>query len=467
MPEDVLKATDARTGKAQPMLWSGRVGQARNLFQELRSEQPDNPTVLVGLASAEDSSGRPEKALELLDHAASVEPRNVDVQILRDQIRSRLRPELRLRWGYARDTERLNNWGYGLDFRFSAHPRLRNFLTVDFLPTSGPSQFFGYPVDTGGGLRFASQVPVNPFVPAPTLLTEANFPAGSLLLPGDRIRQSAVQFLFGGSMRVNNWFRWSAGAGAVVLRHGNLANGALFPSTRTRFIYTAVPTFTLGRQWDVSLGFSRQYALYTPRSINQTIHFDEVAPSIVYRPNDRTRVALNLWYRWLSPEYELPPIGSFPGGIFRQRGLGGTLEATRIVWRGEKGEFETGYVGQVMGYTHPFGIPSPEFFVNPGFFTPNFYQRHAGLVRTLWKPVSWFAWDTHGTLGAQQILHGSDQSFSATGGTRLDFSITPKTMLSLGYDYFNTASASQAFIPGARTGAYHSNAVYVILHFHF
>ncbi len=460
---------EARTGKAQTMLWSGRVGQARNLFQELQSEQPDNPTVLVGLASAEDSSGRPEKALELLDHAATVEPKNVDVQILRDQIRSRLRPELRLRWGYLRDTERLNTWGYGLDFRFNTHPRLRNFLTVDFLPTSGPSEFFGYPLDLSGmgDLRFAAQVPVDPFVPAPTLLTAADFPPGSLLLPGDRIRQSAVQFLFGGSMRVNNWFRWTAGAGAVVLRHGNLASGPLFPSTRTRFIYTVTPTFSIGRTWDFSLGVSRQYALYTPRSINQTIHFEELAPTVVYRPDDRTRIALSLWYRWLSPEYEVPPVDSFPGGIFRQKGWGGTLEATRILWRGDRGEIETGYVGQMMGYTHPFGTSSPEFFVNPGFFTPNFYQRHAALVRTLWKPNSWFAWDAHGTVGPQQILHGSDQSFSATAGTRLDFSITPKTLLSLGYDYFNTAGAGQAFIPGARTAPYHSNAVYIQLHFHF
>ncbi len=458
---------EARTGKAQTMLWSGRVGQARNLFQELQSEQPDNPTVLVGLASAEDSSGRPEKALQLLDHAASVEPKNVDVQILRDQIRSRLRPELRLRWGYVRDTERLNTWGYGLDFRFNTHPRLRNFLTVDFIPTSGPSAFFGYPVDTGSGLAVASQVPINPFVPAPTLLTASDFPAGSLLSPNDRIRQSAVQFLFGGSMRVNNWFRFTAGAGAVVLRHGNLASGPLFPSTRTRFIYSVAPTFSIGRTWDFTLGVSRQYALYTPRSINQTIHFDELAPTVVYRPNDRTRVALSLWYRWLGPKYELPPIDSFPGGVFRQKGWGGTLEATRILWRGDRGEFEAGYVGQMMGYTHPFGITSPEFFVNPGFFTPNFYQRHAALVRTLWKPNSWFAWDAHGTVGPQQILHHSDQSFSATAGTRLDFQITPKTLLSLGYDYFNTAGAGQAFIPGARTAPYHSNAVFIVLHFHF
>ncbi|HXE75821.1 MAG TPA: tetratricopeptide repeat protein [Candidatus Xenobia bacterium] len=460
---------EARTGRAQTMLWSGRVGQARNLFQELQAEQPNNPTVLVGLASAEDSSGRPERALELLDHAASVEPQNTDVQILRDQIRSRLRPELRLRWGYVRDTERLNTWGYGLDFRFNVHPRMRNFLTVDFIPTSGPSAFFGYPVVTGSGVRFAPQVPINPFVPAPGLLGETDFPPGSLLPAGDRIRQSAAQFMFGGSMRVNNWFRFTVGAGAVVLRHGDFVPGALFPSTRTRFIYMAAPTFTLAGKWDLTLGVSRQYALYTPRSIMQTIHFDEIAPVLVYRPDDRTRVALSLWYRWLSPEFELPPIPAegFPGGIWRQRGLGGTLEVTRILWRGERGEFETGYVGQVMGYTHPFGLSAPEFFVNPGFFTPNFYQRHAALVRTLWKPTNWLAWDAHGTIGPQQILHGSDQSFSATAGTRLDFQLTPKTTLSLGYDYFNTAGAGQAFFPGARTAPYHSNAVFILLHFHF
>jgi hypothetical protein len=330
------------------MLWSGRVGQARNLFQELQSEQPDNPTVLVGLASAEDSSGRPEKALQLLDHAATVEPKNVDVQILRDQIRSRLRPELRLRWGYARDTDRLNNWGYGLDFRVNTHPRLRNFLTVDF-PTSGPRRPSVTRWIPAAGWLSPRRCPSTPMCRAHAA-DRVGFSAGSLLPAGDRIRQSAVQFLFGGSMRVNNWFRFTAGAGAVVLRHGNLADGVLFPSTRTRFIYSVAPTVSIGRTWDFTLGVSRQYALYTPRSINQTIHFDEVAPTVVYRPDDRSRVALSLWYRWLGPKYEVPPIpaDNFSGDIFRQKGWGGTLEATRILWRGDRGEFEA-VVGQMMG----------------------------------------------------------------------------------------------------------------------
>ncbi len=458
---------EARTGKAQTMLWAGRIGPARNLLQELHTQNPDDTTVMVALASAEDSAGRPQEALNLLDRAATLEPRNPEIQIMRDRIRSRQRPELRLRWGWARDTERLNTWGHQADFRFSLHPRLRNFVTVDFLPSSGPAAFFGYPVDFGGEPRFAGQVPVEPFIPSPGLLDSADFPAGVLLLPSDRIRQSAVQVMFGAQMQVNTWFRWTAGIGTVTLRHGNLAGDFPgFPNTRTRLVGMIAPTFRLGSQWEVGVGYSRQYVPYTPKAISQTVHYDEGALNVVYRPDDRTRLALNLWHRRLGPEFEIPTIGTFEGRIFRQRGTGGTFEATRILWRSERGEFETGYGGTIMGYTHPFGLPSPEFFVNPGFFTPSFYQRHAALVRALYKPTHWWAWDVHGSLGAQQILHGSDQSFSATGGTRMDFTLNPRATLTLGYDYFNTAGAGQAFVP-TRTGAYHSNAVYIMLHLRF
>ena len=464
---------EARTGKAQTMLWAGRIGPARNLLQELHAQNPDDTTVMVALASAEDSSGRPKEALELLDRAATLEPRNPEVQIMRDRIRSRQRPELRLRWGWARDTERLNTWGHQADFRFSLHPRLRNFVTVDFLPSSGPANFFGYGVGTAGGLRFAPHVPVNPFVPAPTLLSEGDFPAGMLLLPSDRVRQSAVQVMFGAQMQMNTWFRWTAAIGTVTLRHGNLAGDASgFPSSRTRLVGMIAPTFRAGR-WEFTPGYSRQYAPWTPKAISQTTHYDEGSLNVVYRPDDRTRFALYLWHRRLGPEFEIPDIGTFEGRIFRQRGTGGTFDATRVLWRGERGEFEAGYTGTMLGYTHPFGIPAvdgvptQEFFVNPGFFTPNFYQRHAGLVRALYRPTNWWAWDVHGTLGPQQILHGSDLSFSATGGTRMEFTLNPRTTLTLGYDYFSTAGAGQVFTPTARTGAYHVNSVYVMLHIRF
>ncbi len=466
---------EARTGRAQTVLWSGRIGRARNLLQELHAQNPDDTTVMVALASAEDSAGRPQQALDLLDRAATLEPRNTEVQIMRDRIRARQRPELRLRWGWARDSDRLNTWGHQADFRFSLHPRVRNFVTVDYLPSSGPANFFGYGVEVApGDVRFAGQVPVEPFIPAPGLLDASDFPSSVLLLPSDRIRQSAVQVMFGAQMQVNSWFRWTAGIGSVTLRHGDLAGDLPgFPNTRTRLVWLAAPTFRLSDKWEAGFAVSRQYVPWTPKAISQTVHYDEGAINVVYRPDDRTRFALYFWHRRLGPEYEIQDIGSFGGRIFRQRGTGGTFDATRVLWRGERGEFETGYTGTLMGYTHPFGLPpvdglpTQEFFVSPGFFTPNFYQRHAALVRALYKPTHWWAWDLHGTIGPQQILHGSNQSFSATAGTRMDFTLNPRTTLTLGYDYFSTAGAGQVFTPAARTGAYHANSVYILLHIRF
>ncbi len=121
----------------------------------------------------------------------------------------------------------------------------------------------------------------------------------------------------------------------------------------------------------------------------------------------------------------------------------------------------------LFGYTHPRGLPFPEFYLNTGVFTPSFYQRHAGLVHTVWNVSKFLTWDIHGTMGAQQIHQGSNLSFSSTAGSRFEFSMSPKTTLSLAYDYFNTASALQAFIIAGRAVAYHSNNVSATLDLRF
>jgi tetratricopeptide (TPR) repeat protein len=454
---------EARIAKAQSLLWSGNGGRARPMLNELRQENPDDARVLVSLASAENSAGRPDRALDLLGEAAALEPQNVEVDILRDQIQAQLRPELRLGSSYGRDTERLNTWRHFLDYRFNIVPRMRHSLRFEFLPSSGPADIFGYPVAAG---LFSARVPVEPFVPAPRLLGLADFPP-ELLLPGsERIRQSAVQFEFGTKMKVNEWFQWAASVGAVVLRHGS-DQFPNFPEDRTRFIYSVSPAFRLSPQWQFSLGFARRYLLYTPKSISQTIHNDEQSVTIVYTPDSRSRIALTGWRHRLSPEYELPPEGPFAGGLFRQKGYGGRLTATRILWKVEKAEFEGGYLANIFGYRHPFGLADPQFSVNPGVFTPSFYQRHAGLVRFAWIPSKFLTWDLHGTLGGQQILRGSDFGFSSTAGTRFDFQLAPATTLSLGYEYFNAASALQPLVVPAEAPAYHNHTVTVILVFRF
>lgn len=483
---------DARTGKAQTLLWSGETRRARGLLDELHTENPKDTTVLLSEASAENSLGRPDKALTLVNEAAALEPTNVEVSILRDQVQARLRPELRLGWSYVRDTEGLNIWRYqALDFRFNLHPRIRNFITVDFLPSSAPADVFGYAVYANPGtgpcsatqpaacVFFSPRVPVQPYVPSPGLLSVNDFPPELLGPANARIRQSAVQFQAGGTMQVNEWLTWTAAVGAVVLRHGSpdLTQSG-FPSTRERFIYSASPAFRLNRRLEISLGFSRQYYAYTPKAISQTIHVDEQSATVTWTPDSRSRIALLAYHRGISPEFLVPTvvivnpesgavIGSFQGRTFRKHGNGGTLTATRTVWKGEKFQVEAGYDAMLFGYTHPDGLPAPEYYLNTGVFTPSFYQRHAGLLRTGWTLSKWLRWDLHGTAGGQQVRQGSSLSFSTTAGSRLDFNLSPRATLSLGYDYFNTASALQAFIVAGRAAAYHSNNLTATLHFSF
>lgn len=455
---------EALTSKAQVVLWAGDPAAARSSLAKLREENPGDTTVLISMASAENSLGRPDRALNLLEQAEKIEPKNTDITVLRQQIQAGLRPELHVGWSYVRDTEGLNSWRYqALDFRFNLHPRMRNFVTVDFLPTSAPADTFGYGVLTGNGTFFATQVPVEPFVPSPLLLTESDFPAQLLVAGNTRIRQSALQLQFGGSMRMNSWLSWTASVGAIELRYGS-SNGAGFPATRNRVIFSASPTFQLSRHWQFSPGYARRYLAYTPKAISQTTHVEEISADLVWSPSDRTRVALGAYHRDLSPEFMLPTIilaggGTFPGRAFRKRGNGGSFTATRTLWKGERSHFDLGYDAMVYGYTHPNGLPSPEFFLNAGVFTPSFYQRHAALVRVVLQPSKYLSWDLHGTAGVQQIHQRSDSTFSSTGGTRLDFPFSPDVTLSIGYDYFNTASALQALIVPTRGAAYHSNSV--------
>jgi hypothetical protein len=407
-----------------------------------------------------------------------VAPGNADARALRGQIRAALRPELWLRGAYLRDSDALNTWRHSLEFRFNLHPRIRQFLAVDFLPTSALAGLFGYGVTTPTGVQFATRVPTDPFVPAPTLLDASDFPSAVLVPGGTRFSQSAAQFLVGGSMRLNRWFSWSAGAGAIQLRHGSADFASMqLPSTDLRFIYTATPTFYLGRDWEISLTSSRQYWAYTPKAISQTTHADEISGTLTWRPDSRSRIALGYYHRQLSPRFEIPtltiydptftiPLGTFQGRTYKKIGNGGTLTATRTVMKMESAELTVGYDATAFGYHHPPGLLSSEYYVNPGIFTPRFYQRHAGLMQVILKPLKPVTWNLHGTAGGQQFGQGSNWSFSPAAGSQLDFALSSHVTLSLGYEYFNSASAVQAVILRA-SRAYHSNYVTAGLHFRF
>ena len=126
-----------------------------------------------------------------------------------------------------------------------------------------------------------------------------------------------------------------------------------------------------------------------------------------------------------------------------------------------------GYEGAVFGYTHPSGLPFSTYFANPGVFTPSFYQRHAATAELSLTFPHKVRWNVHGSAGPQQIFQGSNFSFSSTAGTRLDLPFGPKTVLSIGYDYYNTASATQMLTVVTHAPAYHANSVSARIHFRF
>jgi tetratricopeptide (TPR) repeat protein len=464
---------EAQTGKAQTLLWSDKPEASRTLLTQLNSQNGDDPVVLVALASAENSLGRPDKALSLLKHASQVAPNDPDVISTRKAIKTSQRPELHLGWGYLRDNETLATWRYSLDFRFNLTPRLRNFVTISVLPTSARAEFFGYPIFSGGAptSSFATRVPNDPAIPGPGILTVGDpaLPAATSIPGNQRFRQNAEQFMAGGDMRVNQWFSWQAGAGFIELRHGSpdLENLGM-PSTRTRFIYSASPTFRIGKRTQLILGASRQYWAYTPKAISEEIYVDEQSGSFVWNPTSRTRIALGAYHREVRPGFEVAdPLNANQTFIYKIHGNGGTLTATQTIVRRERGYIEVGYDGMGFGYAHPKGVPTPEYFLNTGVFTPSFYIRHAGMFHSSLKVTHFLTWDLHGSAGEQQVKQGSGFSFSSTAGSRLDINLTKKTVFSMGYDYFNAASAVQILVPNRPAFAYHSSSASAGLNFTF
>ena len=83
------------------------------------------------------------------------------------------------------------------------------------------------------------------------------------------------------------------------------------------------------------------------------------------------------------------------------------------------------------------------------------------------KVANFLTWDVHGSAGEQQVHQGGNYSFSSTAGSRLDFNVTKKTVFSMGYDYFNAASAAQVLVPNKPAFAYHSSAASAGLTFSF
>ena len=124
-----------------------------------------------------------------------------------------------------------------------------------------------------------------------------------------------------------------------------------------------------------------------------------------------------------------------------------------------------------FGYTHPKGVGTTttpaEYILNTGVFTPSFYQRHAGMFHSSLKVTKFLTWDVHGSAGEQQVHQGGGFSFSSTAGSRLDINLSKKTMFSMGYDYFNAASAAQVLVPNKPAFAYHSSAASAGLNFTF
>ena len=461
----------ALTGKAQVLVWSDDPAAARALLENLHRRNPKDVRALVVLASDENALRRPDLALKLLREADALAPGDNDVATVRDAIEAGLRPELTIGWNYMRDTEGLNAWRYQVaDFRFSLSPRIRSFITADILPTSALASIFAVPVS--GTSLYAARLPEGP-VPAPGFLQESNLPSEALIPGSDRFFQWATEIEGGATVRLNHWFSWTAGAGVATLHHGtgDLGAGA-FPGLRTHPIYDAGITFYTSH-WEFAVGSSRHYLAYTPRAIEEEIHADEQNVTIAWSPDQRSHFAITGYHRQISPPFEIQDLplpgsrGVFHGRVFTMHGNGATFRATRDIVRREYGTLTLGYDGIVFGYTHPAGLPFSTYFTNPGVFTPSFYQRHVATAELSLSFPYHVRWNLHGSAGSQQIFQGSDFSFSSTAGTRFDFPFGPKTTLSLGYDYFNTASATQVVTVVTRGVAYHSSSVSARMHFRF
>ena len=424
---------EARFGMAQVLFWSGDLRRSRPMLRNIVLEEPDNPDARLTLASVENGSGNPTKALSLLQPL----PDTGEVHTLRAAIQQSMRPVLRERIGWEND--------------------------IEAPPGAQPST-------TTRGLRFSSayEFSLTPGVRMEISNTLTRDTTSNPTLARYGSSAFAQETMFRVTLQPRPWLRLSAGAGV-----GTTGAGAACPqpagscSPAGSAAHLQRPVFDLHPviTWNnlrVDLSSSRHVADYTPLAVHDNVVQLRQQASVSYQ-FEHVRVGGE--YHYLN--YTVEPGDATPA-LVRRLGAnshGGLAYVTPRIYRSERVTVEAGMRYDAFGYdggAEQIAQAIPGGYGTAGFFTPRVYERTSATGHIALEMKRQFHVELDGSFGPQRIfgfqaLQPPPAKWGTTGTTTILVSKRiGRLQPYISYDYFSTATAAG---PTLSDGSYSSHSV--------
>jgi tetratricopeptide (TPR) repeat protein len=426
---------EAQFGKAQTLYWSGDLSRSRPMLRTIVSQQPANEDARLALASVEQGSGNPHKAITLLDTL----PDKGEAHTLRTAIQESMRPIWREQFGWENDIETPPDSAFpatttrvlrlSSSYEFSVKPNLRMEIANTIMRDTTSNPVLG----SYGSSSFAQET------------------------------------LFRITVQPQPWLRLTAGAGVGTtgagFACGNPLQANCTPNGTTSRIQRPVFDIRPVIQWNklrLELLSSRHIADYTPLAVHDNVVQLRQQAGVSY---EWQYLRVGGEYRYIN--YTVEPQDQTPGlpSNLGANSHGGTVYVTPRIYRNDRLTIEAGGRYDAFGFdggAEQIAQAIPAGYGTAGFFTPRVYERYAATGHIAWELPRKIHLQTDGTFGPQRIfgfasLQAPPAKWGTTGTVSAQISRNfGRLRPYLAYDFFSTATAAG---PTLNDGTYGSHAI--------
>jgi len=402
---------DALVERARVLSWKGDRAGALQLYDQMLARNPADRDALFGKAQILFWSGHLREAAAILEDLRAKDPADSEVGLALSTIDNALgRQDLALR--ELNDLDRLRPGNAEVaQMRRTITAGLRPLLVLRATPSVDSDDLRIYPASAT--LYFHLVPQVRSYVSAGFIPSRE---------PGHDW-ENARETVFGSIARVNNWLGLRGEVGA-----NSSSAGYVDP------IGEVGVTLYGGNKVQVDLDASRRFVNYVTQAVRLNISREELRPSISWQLSKYTTFDLDYFHQDYSNT---------------NRNNGGNLYLRRQLVHGDRFTFETGY--HYYGFSFTRNIYS-------GFWSPQFFQEHTGLVNLSEKFNDRWSMSFRGKLGANQSHEqgAALEPFRFSGTAQLggDYSPTNRLKLSLGFGYYSTSSIRILATPSSGYHAY-------------
>jgi tetratricopeptide (TPR) repeat protein len=389
--------TEARQGLAQVLSWNGDYTASIAEYQQLLSQDPRNRDYRLGEARALYWSGNPKAARAILEELRTESPKDRDVGITLASIQNTLgRQDLALR--QLNDLDRLRPGDTEVaQMRRSIVEGLRPVLLLRATPSVDSEDLRIY--QSSATLYFHIVPQIRSYVSAGFIPSRE--PGGDW--------ENARETVFGSTDRVSSWLGLRGEIGA-----NSSSAGFVNPIGEVGI------TLYAGGRFQFDLYASRRFVNYVPEAVRLNISREEFRPNFDWHPDKYTTLHVDYFHQNYSNT---------------NRNNGGNLYLTRRLIHGERFTFETGYHYYGFSFTRD---------IYSGFWAPQFFQEHMGIVNLSDKLTSRLSATFRSTLGVNQSHEqgAALEPFRLAGSAQVggDYSLTDRLKFSLGAGYFANSS---------------------------